>query len=55
LTKIEWTRGKKSLGPNHLSLSTILENMAALYKKCAKEEEAESLEKRAAAIRAIKQ
>jgi hypothetical protein len=35
-------------------VATSLENMAALYRKSGWEKEAEALEKRAAAIRAIK-
>jgi len=45
---------EKALGPNHPSVATALENLAALYRKTDRLKEAESLEQRAAAIRAIK-
>jgi len=45
---------EKALGPDHPNVATSLENMAALYRKSGREKEAEALEKRAAAIRAIK-
>ena len=45
---------EQSVGPDHPTVATSLENMAALYRKTGREKEAEALEKRAAAIRAIK-
>jgi tetratricopeptide (TPR) repeat protein len=44
---------EKALGPEHPKVATILENIAALFRKTGREKEAEALEKRAAAIRAI--
>jgi tetratricopeptide (TPR) repeat protein len=41
-------------GPNHPDVAKILENLAALYRATNRMKEAEVLEKRAAAIRAIK-
>ncbi|MDP3027902.1 MAG: tetratricopeptide repeat protein [Deltaproteobacteria bacterium] len=45
---------EQALGPDHPSVATSLENMAVLYRKTGREKAAEALEKRAAAIRAIK-
>jgi hypothetical protein len=45
---------EKALGPNHPSVAKSLENLAALYRVTDRTKEAEVLEKRAAAIRAIK-
>jgi len=45
---------EKALGPNHPSVATALENLAALYKKTNRPNEAQALEQRAVAIRAIK-
>ena len=45
---------EQAVGPDHPSVATSLKNMATLYKKSGREKEAEALEKRAAAIRAIK-
>jgi hypothetical protein len=45
---------EKALGPDHPHVAASLENMAALYRKTNRVKEAEVLEKRAAAIRAIK-
>jgi hypothetical protein len=44
---------EKALGPDHPDVATSLENMANLYRKTGRDKEAEALEKRAAAIRAI--
>jgi len=41
-------------GPDHPYVGTSLENLAALYREIGREKEAEPLEQRAAAIRAIK-
>jgi Tfp pilus assembly protein PilF len=46
---------EKALGPEHPAVATSLENMAVLFRKTGREKEAKALEKRAAAIRAIKQ
>ncbi len=43
-----------AFGPDHPDLAPILSNLAGLYRKTGREKEAEELEKRAAAIRAIK-
>jgi Tfp pilus assembly protein PilF len=45
---------EKALGPDHPKVAQSLENMAQLYRKIGQEKDAEELEKRAAAIRAIK-
>ncbi len=45
---------EKALGPNHPFVATGLENMATFFRKTGREKEAETLEKRAAAIRAMK-
>lgn len=45
---------EQGTGPDHPDVATSLEDMAALYRKTGREKEAEALEKRAAAIRAIK-
>jgi hypothetical protein len=42
---------KKALGPDHPHVATVCENMAILYKKLGKEDEAERLEARAKRIR----
>jgi hypothetical protein len=44
---------EKTLGPDHPSVATSLENMAQLYRKSGQEKTAEALENRAAAFRAI--
>ena len=44
---------EKKVGPNHPSVATSLENLAALYRATKRDEEAESLEQRAARIRAL--
>ncbi len=44
---------EEALGPNHPDVATSLENLAALYRASNRGEEAETLEKRAARIRAI--
>jgi hypothetical protein len=44
---------EKTLGLDHPSVATSLENMAQLYRKSGQEKTAEALEKRATAIRAI--
>ena len=46
--------GEKALGPDHPDVATSLENMAVLYRKTDRIKDAESLESRAARIRAIK-
>jgi hypothetical protein len=45
---------EKALGPDHPNVALSLENLAALYRATNRVKEAEVLEKRAAAIRAIK-
>lgn len=45
---------EQEVGPDHPNVATSLENMAGLYRKTGREKEAEALEKRAAAIRAVK-
>ena len=40
--------------PDHPNVAMSLENMAAIYRKTDRKGEAEALEKRAAAIRAIR-
>ena len=45
---------EKALGPDHPDVATSLENVAVLYRKTGREKAVEELEKRAAAIRAIK-
>jgi hypothetical protein len=42
---------EKVLGKNHPHVATVCENMAELYKKVGKEDEAERLEERARKIR----
>ncbi len=42
---------KKTLGPDHPYVATVLENMADLYKKTGRLDEAKRLEARAKAIR----
>jgi hypothetical protein len=44
---------EKTLGPDHPYVATSLNNLAALYRTTKRDEEAESLEQRAARIRAI--
>ncbi len=44
---------EKALGPNHPNVTTSLENLAALYRATKRDEEGETLEQRAARIRAI--
>ncbi len=44
---------EKALGPDHPDVATSLENLAALYRATKRDEEAETLEQRAARIRAI--
>ncbi len=44
---------EKALGPDHPSVAASLENLAALYRATKRDEEAETLEQRAARIRAI--
>ena len=43
--------GKKTFGPDHLNVATILENMAELYNQTGKKDEAKGLEERAKRIR----
>lgn len=43
-----------AFGADHPNLAQSLENIASLYRKTGREKEAAALEKRAAAIRAIK-
>jgi tetratricopeptide (TPR) repeat protein len=45
---------EKALGPDHPNVSLSLENIAELYRKTGREQEAEELAKRAAGIRRIK-
>ena len=45
---------EKALGPDHPDVAVSLENLAALYRVTKRRKEAKVLEKRAAAIRAIK-
>ena len=45
---------EKALGPDHPSVATSLENLAALYRATKRVTEAEKLEVRAKRIRAIK-
>jgi len=45
--------GEKALGPDHPDVAMSLENMAELYRKTGRVKEADTLEKRVAAIRAI--
>jgi hypothetical protein len=45
---------EKALGPDHPSVATSLENLAALYRATKRDTEAEQLEVRAKRIRAIK-
>jgi tetratricopeptide (TPR) repeat protein len=47
------TINEKALGPDHPDVATSLENLAALYRVTKRDKEAETLEKRAARIRAI--
>ena len=42
---------KKTLGPDHPKVATVLEKMARFYKKAGKQEEAEKFEEQAKAIR----
>ena len=44
---------EKIVGPNHPDVAASLENMAALYRATNRRREAEKLEERAVAIRAI--
>ena len=44
---------EKALGPDHPDVATGLENLAALYRATKRDKEAETLEQRAARIRAI--
>ena len=44
---------EKALGPDHPSVATSLENLAGLYRATNRDKEAETLEQRAARIRAI--
>ena len=44
---------EKIVGPNHPEVATNLGNMAELYRATDRQREAEKLEERAAAIRAI--
>ena len=45
---------EKALGPDHPSVATSLENLAALYRATERDKEALELEKNAERIRAIK-
>jgi hypothetical protein len=45
---------EKSLGPDHPSVATGLENLAQLYREIGHAKKAEPLDKRAAEIRAMK-
>ena len=45
---------ERAFGPKHCSVATALENPAALYRATDRESEAEAMEKRAAAIQAMK-
>jgi len=45
---------EQAVGPDHPSVAKSLENMAGLYRATGREKAAKELEKRAAAIRAIK-
>ena len=45
---------ERALGPNHPDVAASLENMATLYRKTGRNKEAEAVEKRVAAIHAIK-
>jgi len=45
---------EKALGPDHPAVFQSLNNLAALYRATKRDEEAETLEQRAARIRAIK-
>jgi Tfp pilus assembly protein PilF len=42
---------EKALGPDYPDVATVCENMAGLYKKIGKEDQAERLEERAIKIR----
>ena len=44
----------QALGPNHPDVAVTLENLAALYRNMNRVAEAVALERRAAAIRALK-
>ena len=44
---------EEAVGPDHPSVAASLENMAELYRNTCRDKEAEALEKRAKAIRAI--
>ncbi|VAX36257.1 hypothetical protein MNBD_PLANCTO03-1689, partial [hydrothermal vent metagenome] len=44
---------EKALGLNHPNVATTLENMAVLFRATDRDDEAEKLEARAAAIRAL--
>ena len=44
---------EKALGPDHPDVATSLESLAALYRATKRDEGAETLEQRAARIRAI--
>jgi len=46
---------KKTFGPDHLNVATVLENMAELYNKTGKKDEAKRLEERAKRIRSKSQ
>jgi hypothetical protein len=45
---------EKALGPNDPNVAIALKQLANLYKQTGREKDAEALEKRAAAIEAIK-
>jgi hypothetical protein len=45
---------EKVLGPDHPDVATVLNNLAALYRKTGREKEAKALEDRARVIVAIK-
>ena len=42
---------KRTFGPDHPDVATVLENVSELYKKIGKEDEAERLEERVKIIR----
>ncbi|HPS02695.1 MAG TPA: tetratricopeptide repeat protein [Candidatus Sumerlaeota bacterium] len=45
---------EKAFGPDHPKVGKTLKDLAALYREIGREKEAEPLEARAAAIRAMK-
>ena len=51
LYKRELVLYQKTLGPEHPDMPKVLENMAELYKKTGREDEARKFEERAKAIR----